>query len=88
MKRLLAIVGVALMLGGCAAKQAPAPPAPKVVFEVSPKREAAPPAPTSAQILGAQTPRGPRGGMATPRERQVADLPDVRLCALSVRRRS
>ena len=56
MKRLLAIVGVALMLGGCAAKRAPAPPAPKVVFEVSPKREAAPPAPTRAQILGAQTP--------------------------------
>jgi len=56
MKRLLAIVGVALMLGGCAAKQVPAPPAPKVVFEVSPKRESAPPAPTSAQILGAQTP--------------------------------
>jgi len=56
MKRLLAIVGVALMLGGCAAKRAPAPPAPKVAFEASPKPEAAPPAPTSAQILGAQTP--------------------------------
>ena len=55
MKRLLAIVGVALMLGGCAAKQAAAPPAPKVAFEASPKREAVPPAPTSAQILGAQT---------------------------------
>ncbi len=56
MKRLLAIVGVALMLGGCAAKRAPAPPAPKVAFEASPKPEAVPPAPTSAQILGAQTP--------------------------------
>jgi len=56
MKRLLAIVGVALMLGGCAAKRAPAPPAPKVVFEAFPKPEAVPPAPTSAQILGAQTP--------------------------------
>ena len=55
MKRLLAIVGVALMLGGCAAKQAPAPPVPKVVFEAFPKREAAPPAPTRTQILGAQT---------------------------------
>jgi type IV secretion system protein TrbG len=56
MKRLLAIVGVALMLGGCTAKRTAAPPAPKVAFEVFPKREAAAPAPTSAQILGAQTP--------------------------------
>jgi len=56
MKRLLAIVGVALMLGGCAAKQAAAPPAPKVAFEASPKPEAAPRAPTSAEILAAQAP--------------------------------
>jgi type IV secretion system protein TrbG len=56
MKRLLAIVGVALMLGGCAAKQAAAPPAPKVAFEASPKAEAAPRAPTSAEILAAQAP--------------------------------
>ena len=54
MKRLLAMVGVAVMLGGCAAKQAP--PAPKVAFEASPKPAAAPPAPTSAEILAAQTP--------------------------------
>jgi type IV secretion system protein VirB9 len=56
MKRLLAIVGVALMLGGCGAKQAAAPPVPKIVFEASPKPEAAAPVPTGAQILGAQTP--------------------------------
>jgi type IV secretion system protein TrbG len=56
MKRLLAMVGVALMLGGCAAKQAAAPPAPKVAFEASPKAEVAPPAPTSAEILAAEAP--------------------------------
>src|SRR5712692_6552566 len=55
MKRLLAIVGVALMLGGCAAKQAPAPPVPKAVCGALARREAAPRAPTSAEILGAQT---------------------------------
>jgi type IV secretion system protein VirB9 len=56
MKGLLAIVGVALMLGGCAAKQAPAPPAPKVALETTPKAEAAPLPPTGAQIMAAQTP--------------------------------
>ncbi len=56
MKRWLVIVGVALMLGGCAAKQTPAPPPPKIALETSPKPEAVPPAPTSAEILAEQTP--------------------------------
>jgi type IV secretion system protein TrbG len=56
MKRWLAMVGVAVVLGGCAAKQAEAPPAPNVAFEASPKPDAAPPAPTSAEVLAGQTP--------------------------------
>src|SRR5216684_1244270 len=47
---------LALALGGCAAKQPPAPPPLKIVTEAAPKQDAAPPCPTGAELL-AQQPR-------------------------------
>jgi type IV secretion system protein VirB9 len=48
---------MALMLGGCVAKQAPAPPPLKLAVEAAPKPEASSPSPTGAQILAAQPPQ-------------------------------
>jgi type IV secretion system protein VirB9 len=47
---------MALMLGGCVAKQTPAPPL-KLAVEAAPKPEAYPPPPTGAQILAALPPQ-------------------------------
>jgi len=47
---------LALALGGCAAKQPPAPPPLKIVTEAAPKQDAALPPPTGAELL-AQQPR-------------------------------
>src|SRR5580700_7527469 len=47
------MVIVSMTLGGCAARQQPAAPSPKVVHEVAPA-PAAPPPPTAAEILAAQ----------------------------------
>src|ERR1700722_3600062 len=44
---------VSMTLGGCAAKQQPAPLPPRIVHEVAPTPEAPPP-PTRAEILAAQ----------------------------------
>jgi type IV secretion system protein TrbG len=47
---------LALALGGCAAKQPPAPPPLKIVTEAVPKQDTAPPPPTGTELL-AQQPR-------------------------------
>src|SRR5580698_6448678 len=47
------MVIVSMTLGGCAAKQQPAPLPPRIVHEVAPA-PAAPPPPTAAEILAAQ----------------------------------
>jgi len=53
MKRTIVFVGVVLMLEGCAAKQQPTPPPPKVALAPAPKHQAAPP-PSGADILATQ----------------------------------
>ncbi len=53
MKRAVVTVGLALMLGGCAALRPAPPPPPKVVVEAPLKTESVPP-PTGAEILAAQ----------------------------------
>ena len=53
MKRVVVAVGLALMLGGCAALRPAVPPPPKVVVEAAPKLETPPP-PSGAEILAAQ----------------------------------
>ena len=45
---------LALALGGCAAKQPPAPPPLKIVTEAARKQDPAPPPPTSAELLSQQ----------------------------------
>ena len=48
------MVIVSMTLGGCAARQQPAPPPPRIVHEVAPA-PVAPPLPTAAEILAAQS---------------------------------
>ncbi len=47
-------IGAGLMLSGCAATQASAPPPPKVAFEASHRTETPPPTDRSGQLLAAQ----------------------------------
>ena len=54
MKRAVVAVGFALMMGGCAAHQPPAPPPLKLAVEAPAPKPESPPPPTSAEILAAQ----------------------------------
>src|SRR6266436_3690813 len=54
MKRAVVAVGLALVLGGCAALRPAPPPPPKVAVEAPLKTESLPPPPTGAELLAAQ----------------------------------
>jgi type IV secretion system protein VirB9 len=54
MKRVVVAVGLALMMGGCGARQSPAPPQVKVAVEAPARKPEAPPPPTGAEILAAE----------------------------------
>ena len=54
MKRVVVAVGLALMMGGCGARQSPAPPQVKVAVEAPGRKPEAPPPPTGAEILAAE----------------------------------
>ena len=54
MKRAVVAVGLALMLGGCAALRPAPPPPPKVVVQAPLKAESVPPPATGAEVLAAQ----------------------------------
>src|SRR5216683_1837718 len=54
MKRVVVAVGLALMMGGCGARQSPAAPQVKVAVAAPPPKPEAPPPPTGAEILAAE----------------------------------
>jgi len=54
MKQIVLAGTLALIISGCAAKQAPAPPPPLNLAVVAPPKTETPPPPTAAQILAEQ----------------------------------
>ena len=84
MKQAAVAFGLALMIGGCAAKEPPAPPPLRLAVKAPKPKPDAPARPTSADSRGAAVP-GPGRDQSARKKRQVASVPDAGRRTLSLR---